>query len=241
MDRTLRRRIRDGTVTYRDWARAGLARVFLWDGNGDGHGDGHGDGSGYGTGNGTGNGHGDGNGHGHGNGSGDGNGHGNGDGSGNGSGHGNGDGGGNGSGDGTGNGHGNGDGSGSGNGDGNGNGNGTGTGNGSGYGTGEPSKESLVKISDVIPLQSPVVLRSYTSGVIVGRLEGGENGTAAVSNWRWLRRWTGVGNEGSVYDLVNSTVSPSRRGPFTPTVGVFQEADVMVISEEAYVRLSGDS
>jgi hypothetical protein len=225
-DAALRERIRTGSATARDYARAGLARVRAWngDGCGDGCGDGNGDGYGYGNGNGDG-------GNGNGDGNGDGYGYGYGYGYGNGNGDGNGDGDGYGYGYGYGYGNGNGDGYGYGYGDGYGNGNGD-------SGNGEPSGE-VMRYTEVIQVGSPVVLRSYVSGVIVGRLAGGDDGTVALTDWRWLRRWEGVGNEGSVYDLVKSSKAPSRVGPLTAAVGVFQQADVMQIDESAYARLVG--
>lgn len=93
--------------------------------------------------------------------------------------------------------------------------------------------------TQLIEIGAPVVVRSYTSGVIVGRLAGGEGGAVALTDWRWLRRWEGVGGEGSVYDLVQSDKVPSRRGPLTASPTILQQADVFVVSEEAYERLAG--
>lgn len=90
----------------------------------------------------------------------------------------------------------------------------------------------------VIKKDTPVVVRSYTSGVVVGRLFDGEQGTVVLTDWRWLRSWRGVGGSGSIYDLVASDVVPHDRGPLTPDLSVLQQADVMVISDEAYRRLA---
>ncbi len=122
---------------------------------------------------------------------------------------------------GYGNGYGYGDGDGDGDGDGNGNG-----------------KGECVQTEDLIQTGSPVVVRSYVSGVVVGRIRAGGLGSVALTDWRWLRRWEGVGGEGSVYDLVRSSVVPIRRGPLTADVAVFQQADVMQIDEETYKRLA---
>ena len=94
--------------------------------------------------------------------------------------------------------------------------------------------------TDYIKRGAAVVLRTYTSGVVVGRLQGGEDGSVALQPWRWLRRWEDVGGEGSVYDLVNSDKAPTRRGPLTDTVVILQQADVMEVSEECYERLIGE-
>ena len=145
--------------------------------------------------------------------------------------------------DGYGDGYGNGNGSGDGNGygSGNGSGNGDGDGYGYGYGYGYGKQGESMKHADYISLGSPVAIRSYVSGVFVGLLHGGEGGTVVLTNWRWLRRWEGVGNDGSVYDLVASDVTPQQRGPFTETPVILQQADVMVISDEAYERLVGET
>ena len=92
--------------------------------------------------------------------------------------------------------------------------------------------------TEYIKVGSAVVVRSYTSGVFVGRLVGGEAGTVVLGERRWLRRWEGVGGEGSVYDLVKSDKTPSRRGPLQDGVCTLQQADVMTISEECYQRLA---
>jgi hypothetical protein len=76
------------------------------------------------------------------------------------------------------------------------------------------------------------------SGVIVGRLRAGSSGSVALTDWRWLRRWQGVGGEGSVYDLARSDKVPTQRGPLTSEVAVFQQADVMTIDEQTYERLA---
>ena len=191
-------------------ARAGRCAVRRWDG--------------YGTGTGTGTGNGNGNGYGNG----DGNGYGYGNGYGNGNGYGKGYGNGNGHGDGYGDGHGNGYGNGYGNGDGYGN----------GYGNGYGKKGDLVTIEDVIERGASVVVRSYVSGVIVGRLRAGSAGSVALTDWRWIRCWEEVGGEGSVYDLVASGKVPTQRGPLTAEVAVFQQADVMVVDEATYSRLA---
>ena len=133
---------------------------------------------------------------------------------------------------------GDGDGYGSGNGYGDGDGYGYGDGDSDGDGNGNGNKEGLVMIEDLIEVGTPVVLRSYVSGVIVGRLRAGASGSVALVDWRWLRRWQGVGGEGSVYDLVHSDKVPTRRGPLTVEVAVFQQADVMVIDEATYKRLA---
>jgi len=95
-----------------------------------------------------------------------------------------------------------------------------------------------MQYGEYIKLGTPVVVRSYTSGVAVGRLAGGEAGTVVLTDWRWLRRWEGVGAEGSVYDLVASDVVPSQRGPLTAETTILQQADVMVVSEAVYERLA---
>ena len=92
----------------------------------------------------------------------------------------------------------------------------------------------------LVPVGSPVVVRSYTSGVVVGRLAAGAGGVVALIDWRWLRRWEGVGGEGSVYDLVASNVTPQRRGPLTAELTLLQQADVLVVSEAVYKRLALD-
>ena len=144
-----------------------------------------------------------------------------------------------GDGNGDGCGYGNGNGYGYGYGDGYGYGYGSGYGYGYGYGYGKQGES--MKHADYISLGSPVAIRSYVSGVFVGLLHGGEGGTVVLTNWRWLRRWEGVGNDGSVYDLVASDVTPQQRGPFTETPVILQQADVMVISDEAYERLVGET
>ena len=95
-----------------------------------------------------------------------------------------------------------------------------------------------MKYCELIEQGTPVVVRSYVSGVIVGRLHAGEVGTVALTDWRWLRRWSDVGGEGSVYDLVQSDKAPTQRGPLTEGITLLQQADCLVISEEAYARLS---
>jgi len=99
-----------------------------------------------------------------------------------------------------------------------------------------------MRYEDFIPVGSPVVVRCYVSGIVVGRLAGGEGGTVALTDWRWLRRWSGLeGTEGSVYDLVaDPTCRPDRRGPLTKDLTVLQQADVMLVSEDVYQRLAGD-
>lgn len=91
---------------------------------------------------------------------------------------------------------------------------------------------------DIIQAGNPVVVRSYVSGVIVGRLRSGAAGSVTLTDWRWIRRWEGVGGEGSVYDLVQSDKAPTQRGPLTTGVTILQQADVMEISEAAYKRLA---
>lgn len=95
-----------------------------------------------------------------------------------------------------------------------------------------------MKYTDYIEGKTPVVVRSYTSGVVVGRLVAGEAGTVVLSHWRWLRRWENVGNEGSVYDLVHSDQKPVRTGPFAEGTTILQQADVMEIDETTYTRLA---
>ena len=216
-DATLRSRMRSGDLTPELLARLrGLARVRVWDG------DGYGNGDGYGDGNGNGNGYGDG--YGYGCGYGDGCGSGNGYGNGYGCGSGNGNGYGNGYGGGYGNGYGY----------------GGGYGNGYGYGFGKEPKECKdMRYEDLIEIGTPVVARSYVSGVLVGRLVGGEVGTVALREWRWLRHWRAVGNVGSVYDLVASGKGPVEASPLTEALTIVQQADVMVIDEAAYARLAG--
>jgi len=99
-----------------------------------------------------------------------------------------------------------------------------------------------MRYEDFIPVGSPVVVRCYVSGIVVGRLAGGEGGTVALTDWRWLRRWSlEEGSEGSVYDLVaHPTARPDRRGPLTKDLTVLQQADVMMVTEEVYQRLAGD-
>jgi len=87
---------------------------------------------------------------------------------------------------------------------------------------------------------TPVIVRSYTSGVVCGRIQGGERGSVVLSDWRWIRRWEGVGGEGSVYDLIHSGKAPTRRGPLAEETTILQQADVMEISEEAYKRIAHD-
>jgi hypothetical protein len=198
-DAALRERLKRGTATAVDLARAGLCRVRGWDGNGYGHGHGHGDGYGYGYG------------HGHGYGYGYGHGHGNG----------------------YGYGHGHGDGNGYGDGDGN------GYGDGDGYGPKAPKAGGTTVIyTTILPVGSPVVVRSYVSGVIAGRLAHCEDGTVALTDWRWLRSWRGVGGEGSIYDLVRSGKRPERAGPLVAEMTIVQQADVVSVSEDVYTRLA---
>ena len=90
---------------------------------------------------------------------------------------------------------------------------------------------------ELIQLGTPVVARSYTSGIFVGRLAGGEGGTVALRDCRWLRRWKGVGGEGSIYDLIASDETPFRRGPVMIGPQILQQADVTPISEACYKRL----
>ena len=92
----------------------------------------------------------------------------------------------------------------------------------------------------LVPVGTPVVARSYTSGVVVGRLAAGAGGVVGLTHWRWLRRWEGVGGEGSVYDLVASNVVPQRRGPLTEGLTLLQQADVLAVSEDVYKRLALD-
>lgn len=91
--------------------------------------------------------------------------------------------------------------------------------------------------TDILPVGTPGVVRSYASGIFVGRLAAGSGGTVVLTCWRWLRRWEGVGGEGSVYDLVQSDKTPSRRGPYSESEHILQQADFLVISEKAYERL----
>ena len=86
---------------------------------------------------------------------------------------------------------------------------------------------------------SPVVVRSYVSGILVGKLSGGEAGVVVLTDWRWIRRWEGVGGEGSVYDLVQSGKAPTRAGPFISARKIVQQADVLEIDEATYARLAG--
>src|SRR5690606_41025630 len=99
-----------------------------------------------------------------------------------------------------------------------------------------------MQYTDILPIGAPVVVRTYVSGVVVGRLAAGEGGTVALTDWRWLRRWSlGQGNEGSVYDLIaHPTARPDRRGPLVAELTIVQQADVMAVSEETYQRLAGD-
>ena len=91
-----------------------------------------------------------------------------------------------------------------------------------------------------LPIGSPVVVRSYVSGVMVGRLVGGESGTVVLERWRWLRRWEGVGGEGSVYDLVaHGGSGVTRAGPATEARTILQQADVLAIGEDVYAQLMG--
>ncbi len=92
--------------------------------------------------------------------------------------------------------------------------------------------------TDYVAVGTPVVVRSYVSGVVVGRLAGGEGGSVVLTDWRWLRRWEGVGGEGSVYDLIASDVAPSRRGPLIASLTILQQADVLVVGDAAYSRLA---
>ena len=172
------------------------------------------DGSGYGNGNGRGYGYGYGNGNGRGYGYGYGNGYGSG--------------------------HGNGNGNGNGYGDGYGDGDGNGYGDGYGYGDGNGKTKDLeMRHTDYVKQGTPVGVRSYVSGVFVGRLAGGEGSTVVLRDLRWLRRWEAVGNEGSVYDLVESGKAPTRRGPLLAGPQFLQQADPLVVSEECYERLIG--
>ena len=120
---------------------------------------------------------------------------------------------------------------------GNGYGNGNGNGDGHGYGNGK-QKEEAMDYTAFIGVGTPVVVRSYTTGVVVGRLAGGEGGAVALTAWRWLREWRDVGGAGSVYDLVSSGVTPQERGPLTESATVLQQADVFAIDEAAYERLA---
>ena len=122
-----------------------------------------------------------------------------------------------------------------------GNGNGYGDGNGNGYGNGNGKKGTLVKHTDYIQVGTPVVVRSYVSGVFVGKLAGGEAGSVMLTGWRWLRRWEGVGGEGAVYNLVNSKKAPTRGGPLFDEPTILQQADVMVVDEECYTRLTREA
>lgn len=85
---------------------------------------------------------------------------------------------------------------------------------------------------------TPVVVRSYVSGVFAGRLIGGEKGVVAIVDWAWIRSWRGVGGAGSVYDLIASAVTPDH-GPRFETPQVIQQADVVEITEDQLKRLSG--
>lgn len=91
---------------------------------------------------------------------------------------------------------------------------------------------------EILEIGTPVVVRSYVSGVFVGRLACGAGGVVGLTDWRWLRHWSGVGGEGSVYALVASDVVPDQRGPFTAELTLLQQADVLVVSEKVYARLS---
>ena len=96
--------------------------------------------------------------------------------------------------------------------------------------------------TEYVAVNTPVVVRGYVSGIIVGRLTGGESGSVILTDWRWIRSWQGVGQEGSVYDLVYgpNNVKPTDRGPGPiPEMTIIQQADVMLISEDAYARLAG--
>ena len=152
---------------------------------------------------------------------------------------------GNGNGYGTGRGSGNGSGNGSGYGTGygygygNGSGSGRGSGNGSGYGRGRGiTEDQEMNYTDYVKVGTPVLVRSYVSGVFVGLLAGGEAPVVVLSDRRWLRSWEGVGGEGSVYDLIGSDVTPSRRGPLLHGTAVIQQADVDVIDRATYERLA---
>lgn len=93
--------------------------------------------------------------------------------------------------------------------------------------------------TDILPVGTPVVVRSYTSGVFVGRLRAGADGVVVLTDWRWLRHWEGVGGEGSVYDLVHSGKVPTRRGPLVAEEKILQQADCLRVTEAVYARLSG--
>jgi len=99
-----------------------------------------------------------------------------------------------------------------------------------------------MRYEDLIPVGAPVVVRRYVSGIVVRRLAGGEGGTVALADWRWLRRWSGLeGPEGSVDDLVAApTCRPDRRGPLTKALTILQQADVLLVDEDTYERLAGD-
>lgn len=117
---------------------------------------------------------------------------------------------------------------------------GSGNGYGNGYGDGSGKTERHpVRYTEIYTRGTPVVVRSYTSGVFVGRLHDGEGGVVVLTDCRWLRRWAGVGGEGSVYDLIESGVTPQRRGPQIAGPEILQQADCTPISEECYTRLYG--
>ncbi len=97
-----------------------------------------------------------------------------------------------------------------------------------------------MQYTDYLPVGSPVVVRSYVSGVVVGRIVTGEAGTVVLRDWRWLRRWEGVGGAGSVYDLIRSDKAPTQAGPLTPGQSILQQADAVAISEQTYKRLAGE-
>lgn len=94
-----------------------------------------------------------------------------------------------------------------------------------------------MEYTDIIPINTPVVIRSYTSGVLVGRIQAGEKGVVVLTDWRHLREWSNVGEQGSVYNLINSKVVPVR-SPLMTEKTIVQQADVIVVSEEAYERLA---
>ena len=92
--------------------------------------------------------------------------------------------------------------------------------------------------TQIVKQGTPVVVRSYTSGVVVGKLVSGSSGVVSVNQWRHLRKWRDVGGEGSVYDLIKSDKVPTERGPFMSDTTILQQADVVVISDEDYSRLA---
>jgi hypothetical protein len=92
--------------------------------------------------------------------------------------------------------------------------------------------------TDVLPVGAPVVVRSYVSGVFVGRLRAGEAGVVVLAEWRHLRSWTNAGGQGSVYNLVHASTPTIDAGPLTAEETILQQADVLAISEECYARLT---